>query len=159
MRRESIEKGRWLVRFDIEKGVSNVLSSHKNDVRFSGLDPSGRLALSTGGDGVVRVGPVTGEEPHLLFAHEGLVRWVVVSPDGRWVASSGDDGTIRLSPMPEGKPFHILPLTEILDRLRAVTNVRVVDDEASSTGYRVATIQTMASDNAPFPGWETVPEW
>jgi hypothetical protein len=53
--------------------------------------------------------------------------------------------------MPEGTPFHILPHEEILSRLREVTNVRVVEDESSSTGYRI--------DYAPFPGWEKVPEW
>jgi hypothetical protein len=44
-----------------------------------------------------------------------------------------------------------LPYEEILERLRALTNLRVVPDEASDTGYRV--------DAGPFPGWKTVPVW
>jgi hypothetical protein len=38
-----------------------------------------------------------------------------------------------------------------MERLRALTNVRVVEDGVSSTGYRL--------DYAPFPGWETTPKW
>jgi hypothetical protein len=76
---------------------------------------------------------------------------VAVDPLGRWVASAGQDATIRVWPMPEGPPFHTLPYEELLDRLRAVTNLRVVPDEQSATGYRI--------ELGPFPGWAEVPEW
>ena len=46
-------------------------------------------------------------------------------------------------------PFHTLPYDELLERLRALTNLRVVEDPGSATGYRV--------DIGPFPGWATVP--
>ncbi len=48
-------------------------------------------------------------------------------------------------------PLHTLPREELLSKLRALTNVRVVEDAASTTGYRV--------DLAPFPGWRDVPTW
>ena len=35
------------------------------------LSPSGRVIVTGDVDGVVRVGPVTGEEPHLLLGHKG----------------------------------------------------------------------------------------
>jgi WD40 repeat protein len=140
-----------LVRYDMETGIKQALSSHGIDFDRIWSDPSGRFLLSAASDGMLRVGSATGEEPHLLFSHEAYVRSAVVSPDARWIASAGDDGKIRLWPMLEGTPFHTLPYEELLDRLRTVTNVRVVEDEASSTGYRV--------DYAPFPGWEKVPEW
>jgi hypothetical protein len=53
--------------------------------------------------------------------------------------------------MPQGPPFHTLPYEELLDRLRAVTNLRVVPDEESASGYRI--------EIDPFPGWAEVPEW
>lgn len=53
--------------------------------------------------------------------------------------------------MPEGSPFHTLPHDELLARLRSLTNVRIVEDEESSTGYVLG--------NDPFPGWESLPEW
>jgi WD40 repeat protein len=99
----------------------------------------------------VRVGPVTGEEPHLLYGHDNDVTSVAVSPDGRWIASGSQDGTIRLWPMPKGRPFHTLPHDELLARLRSFTNLRFVSDEESETGYRV--------EAGPFPGWAVPPQW
>jgi WD40 repeat protein len=114
-------------------------------------DPTGTIAVSGSSDGVVRVGPVTGDEPHLLYGHTLDVFSVAVSPDGKWIASASQDGTIRLWPMPEGTPLHTLPYEELLARLRGLTNLRVVPDEASGTGYAVRV--------GPFPGWRTLPSW
>ncbi len=65
------------------------------------------------------------------------------------------DKTIRLWPMPDmdQQPFHTLPYEELLERLRNVTNVRVVEDEAIV--HRLPNQRRIA----PFPGWEKVPEW
>ena len=48
-------------------------------------------------------------------------------------------------------PFHALPYDELMARLDRLTNVRVVEDEASPTSYKL--------DVGPFPGWMDVPEW
>ncbi len=103
-------------------------------------------------DGVVRAGPVTGGEPHLLLGHEGMVLGLAVSPDGRWIASATDE-SIRLWPMPDVSkpPLHTLPHPELMARLDALTNLRVVRDPTSSTGWTL--------DVGPFPGWEDVPTW
>jgi hypothetical protein len=48
-------------------------------------------------------------------------------------------------------PLHTLPRDELITKLKTLTNLRVVRDEASSTGWKV--------EIGPFPGWETVPSW
>jgi WD40 repeat protein len=136
---------------DLRAGVSRELTSHGNAVCSVALDPKGEIAVTGSFDGVVRVGPVTDETPHLLYGHDLPVESVAVSPDGQWIASGGNDGTIRLWPMPTGRPLHTLPYGELLARLRSFTNLRVVPDEGSETGYRV--------EAGPFPGWAVQPEW
>jgi WD40 repeat protein len=95
------------------------------------------------------VGPLTGEEPHLLYGHTRVVKGVAVS-DGKWIASASNDDTIRLWPVSEGRPFHTLTHDELLAKLRALTNLRVVPD-APATAYKIRP--------DPFPGWATVPTW
>ncbi|NTV82276.1 MAG: hypothetical protein HGA24_12760 [Candidatus Aminicenantes bacterium] len=48
-------------------------------------------------------------------------------------------------------PPHTLPYEELMARLRAMTNLRVVEDPASLTGYKI--------EIGPFPGWKDVPSW
>jgi WD40 repeat protein len=143
-----------LVRIDLATGAAEPQEQHFESGELMNpiaLDPSGTRVITGDGNGPVRVRPVAGGPEHLLLGHEGMVWDVAVSPDGHWIASTGMDGTVRVWPMPEGPPFHKLPYEELLDRIRRLTNLRVVDDENSTTGYRV--------EVGPFPGWETVPTW
>jgi WD40 repeat protein len=110
------------------------------------------VTLVTGSaDGVVRVGPVDGGEPHLLYGHTLEVSSIAVSSDGKWIASASQDGTIRLWAFPTGRPLQTLSYEELLAKLRALTNLRVVADAESATGYKV--------EPGPFPGWAKLPEW
>jgi hypothetical protein len=43
------------------------------------------------------------------------------------------------------------PHARLMLRLRALTNLQVVEDAASPTGYRL--------DVGPFPGWKDVLTW
>jgi WD40 repeat protein len=144
-----------LLLFDLLTRTSKRITTHGQ--RLSGaavFDPSGRLIVTGDNDGVVRVGPATGEEPHLLLGgHSGGVTSVAVSPDGRWVASVSDGGAFNLWPMPDvtKPPLHTLPHAELMAKLGALTNVRVVRDPTSSTGWKL--------DVGPFPGWRDVPTW
>ena len=48
-------------------------------------------------------------------------------------------------------PLHTLPHAELLAKLDALTNLRVVRDPPSATGWTL--------DVGPFPGWKDVPTW
>ena len=136
---------------DLESGKVQSLDSHGQRILGLALGARGEILATGDTEGTLRVGPVSGETPHVFFGHDGLIDEVAVDPHGRWVASAGADSTIRVWPMPQGPPFHTLPYEELLDRLRAVTNLRVVPDEESASGYRI--------EIGPFPGWREVPEW
>ena len=111
------------------------------------------LIVAGSAEGLVRIGPISGGEPRILVAHDGPVLAVAVSSDGRWIASTGADRTIRLWPMPDlsRPPLHTLSRGDLLARLASLTNLRVVADTGSPTGWKVAI--------GPFPGWEETPRW
>jgi WD40 repeat protein len=139
----------------LETDEERVITSHGEAPWSVALDPAGQW-VATGGmrDGLVRVGPVSGEEPHLLHGHGGgWVLGVAISPDGKWLASCGEDGTVRIWPMPDmtEPPLHTLPHDDLVAKLKTLTNLRVVRDAESSKGWKV--------EVGPFPGWAEVPEW
>ena len=143
-----------LVRTDLATAAAEPLEQHFQSGELSvaiAVDPSGTRVVTGSPTGPIRVRPVAGGPEHLLLGHDTAVFEVAVSPDGRSIASASQDGTIRVWPMPEGRPFHKLPYEELLERLRALTNLRIIEDESSSTGYRV--------EAGPFPGWEKLPTW
>jgi WD40 repeat protein len=150
----TMEEGQWktqLKSVDLRDAEIGRLSSHGEGVREVAFSPTDELIVTGSADGIVRIGPATGEDPHLLFGGEGGIRAVAVSPDGQWIAAACADRTIRLWPTPKDRPFHTIPYEEILGRLSQVTNLRIVESDGSPSGYRTVT--------DPFPGWETVPEW
>jgi WD40 repeat protein len=110
----------------------------------------GTLAVCASTNSTVRVIPLDGRPAHDLVGHTDLVNEVAVSPDDRWVVSIARDGTVRLWPMPEGEPLLPLPRDRFLDRLGALTNLRVVLDPASSKGWKKAF-------EPPQPGWNSLP--
>jgi WD40 repeat protein len=139
--------------YDIASGATREITTHGRRLSSCALDPRGTILVTGDMSGLVRVGLLTGEEPHLLFGHTGTVTGVAVSPDGRWIASGSNDGTIRLWPMPDlaKPPLHTRPLGELLPRLKSSTNLRAVRDPASDTGWKI--------EVGPFLGWQTAPHW
>jgi WD40 repeat protein len=142
-----------LLVLDLDGRVVRRIGSHGNTLTATlAVDDSGGLVVTGDASGIVRVGPLSGAEPHLLLGHSGPVNRVAISPDGRWVASAS--GTeIRLWPMPDlsKPPLHTLPYHELMAKLRALTNLQVVEDPAAPTGYKL--------EVGPFPGWKDVPTW
>jgi WD40 repeat protein len=144
--------GRVVV-IDLETGTKRSLESHGDEVWSVAMDATGAMVATGDREGVLRVGPANGDEPYLLLGHEGRIRDVEFDPLGRWIATGGEDGTVRIWPMPDlsKPPLHTLPREELIAKLKTLTNLRVVRDEDSPTGW------TLTHD--PFPGWETVPTW
>jgi DNA-binding winged helix-turn-helix (wHTH) protein/WD40 repeat protein len=150
-RREALlcdEDRLWIQNIDTYE--NRELRPHRrHDACYSHLDHG--IVVTADYSGGLRVGPVTGEEPHLLLGHAGGN--LEISPDGQWLASGGEDNTIRLWPMPDlsKTPLHTLPREELIAKLHSLTNLRAVRDPESSTGWKIVI--------GPFPGWETVPSW
>ena len=137
---------------DLESGVRREITSHGPHPFVAALDPTGRILATGDLDGVVRVGRATGEAPHMLPGHTGMVESLAISPDGRWIASvAGNE--LFLWPMPDldKPPLHTLPHDQLLATLDRLTNLRVVPDAASATGWGFAL--------DPFPGWKDLPDW
>jgi WD40 repeat protein len=148
------EAGRaQLVHLDRATGESRPLLAYGSDVIKVAVDAAGSVVVTGGHDGVVRVGPVQGGEPHLLYVEGGAVRTVAITPDGRRIAAGSMDGSIHVWSAPERSrtPFHALPREELLRALRSLTNLRAVESPESASGYRL--------EAGPFPGWESVPTW
>jgi WD40 repeat protein len=140
-----------LLVIDMSTGERRTIGTHGTDIVSLALDPSGEVLATGDSAGTVRVGRVDGSEPHLLVGGGGPGS-LAFSPDGRWIASTaGHD--IRLWPMPDlsQTPLHTLPHDVLLAKLDSLTNVRVVEDPAASSGYKV--------ELGPFPGWKDVPTW
>ena len=81
--------------YDMQNKRSWDLTSHGSEITAVAWASSAEQVVTGSRDGIVRVGRMTGEEPHLLMGHEGTVLGLQVDPGGRWIASGGDDGTVR----------------------------------------------------------------
>jgi WD40 repeat protein len=137
---------------DLRDRSTSTLVSHGNELTAVAMDAGGTMAITGDDQGVIRVGPISGEEPHLLLGSPNKISDLAVDPRGRWIASaSGKE--VRLWPMPDlsKPPLHTLPREELIAKLKTLTNLRVVRDEESPTGWKLT--------HDPFPGWETVPTW
>jgi WD40 repeat protein len=117
------------------------------------LDPTGKAVATGSAEGIVRIGPAAGGEPHVFFARASSAHQnVAFSADGRWVASSAEAPSVRLWPVPDltRTPLHKRTHDEVLATLHSWTNLRAVKDPQSPTGWKL--------EPGPFPGWAKLPE-
>jgi len=133
--------------FDLDAGTTTRLETHGARPWYVMLSRDGTVAVTQGRDGFFRVGPVTGEEPHLIMG-AGDIDVPAIDPLNRWIASRGG-----LLPIPDlsKPPLHTLPRAQLIAKLKTLTNIRVVRDPESSTGWQLT--------HDPFQGWGTAPTW
>ena len=144
---------------DLENQASRRIASHGSQVAYLLIDAAESFLVTGSNDGTFRVGPISGEEPHVIAMPEVLDSFAppvtAISPDGRWIAvrcmNDASELVSCLVRKPEGPLLHTLPREQLLARLRSLTNLRVVPDKSSRTEYRL--------DTLPFPGWEKPPTW
>ena len=125
---------------DLELKKSKLISSHGNRVWSVAFDPQETRLITGDFDGIVRVGPISGETPHVLLGHSSPVKDIAVDPLGKWIATRETNPGVRLWPMPsERKPLDSLSQSELVNYLRSLTNVRAASDQNSPTGYSIRT--------------------
>ncbi len=137
---------------DLVSGATQRLLSHGHRVTALAIDNDETILVTGDQDGVIRVGPINGDAPHLLLGSTGEIWNLAIDPKGRWIASSSGN-ELRLWPMPDlsRPPLHTLPRAELIAKLKTLTNLRVIRDPEPATGWKLT--------HDPFPGWETVPTW
>jgi len=138
---------------DLESGAHHTLPAFGTAVTAIAFAPRGDALVTGNFGGAIQAGAVEGGEPHLLYGHRRYIWDIAVTSDGRSIVSAGDDGTVRVWPMPDvtQPPLHMLPREELLAKLRSLTNLRVVADPSSPTGY--------TTKAEPFAGWGEPPRW
>lgn len=130
-----------LVILDLQQNKIHPILSHGNRVYRVAFDPAGKVLVSGDVDGIVRVGPIDGTTPHMFFGEPGQIGDVAVDPQGKWIAAALlNQPIVQLWRMPQDAPLQALPHDQLLKKLLSFTNVRVVADKTSSTGYRIEVV-------------------
>jgi serine/threonine protein kinase/WD40 repeat protein len=145
--------GLSVVVIDVATNQVRTLDHFHGEHTGVALSPAGDLIATGTHTGEIKIGRVSGGEPHILFGHGTTVLGVAISPDGQLIAAADQSGNIRIWPVPDmTRPsFQALPYAELMAKLDSFTNLRVVRDETSPTGWK--------TEIGPFKGWADVPEW
>jgi WD40 repeat protein/serine/threonine protein kinase/predicted alpha/beta-hydrolase family hydrolase len=92
-----------------EAWSTRTMAGHAGGVDTVDISPAGRIAVSGGDDGSIRVWELdTGACSRILDGHTGRVESVCLHPDADRLLSSSRDGTIRLWDMGTGECLRVL---------------------------------------------------
>ena len=115
--------------WDLERGVSERLGSHRAKVVSLALSPDRSLVASASWDGRIGLWPLSGGPSRFLKGHRAGVNDVVFSADGARLYSASTDGTIRVWDHARGvQKRHIL-------KGRFGINTLALDEDAGWIAY------------------------
>jgi len=115
--------------WDLERGVSERLGSHRAKVVSLALSPDRSLVASASWDGRIGLWPVSGGPARFLEGHGAGVNDVVFSADGARLYSGSTDGTVRVWDVARGvQTRHML-------KGRFGINTLALDEEAGWLAY------------------------
>ena len=131
--------------FDLEARTSREITTHGTQVRAMALDPTGRILVTHGYDATLRVGPLTGEEPHLLTGG-GSTPWRSRCVSGRPLDRERSHQGGRHPPLANARPD-----ATAVPHAPARRAAPAAPDEHQSAGRRGPGRRVPASSPAPSP--------
>ena len=142
--RDASMRLRWI---DFDERREIVLGSAPGGaLTAAATDPSGRLLAVGGWWDTIQVFDVdTAREwkiPIATGTGRGSTFQLAFDPLGRWLVSRHDVGLVGWR-LPLDDLFSEIPHGELLERVRALTNVRVVADPTEALGFRVTNVQDL----------------
>ena len=142
------------VLLDLETGSELPLSSHGHRVTTSPSIQRARWSSPEMPTAPSELAPITVTRSRTFCSATEARSWTSPSiPSDAGSLRPRDPTTAAIWPMPDlsKPPLHTLLREELIAKLKTLTNLRVVRDEESATGWEL--------DPRPLPGWETVPTW